>query len=154
MKLPEVELWVDGSALKAPDGEFYCGAGVVLVYGDKIKEVSIPLGLATVNIAELTAPLEGLKLLKKKCNVTIMSDSLYTIDTQCKWYRGWDKRGWVTQAGSEVKNKNLIQLLKKESLKHNVTWVKVKSHSGLEMNDLADKLACDASAKVKEEFGL
>lgn len=150
--LPCVEIWTDGSALKAPDGKFYCGAGIVLVFGQHKKEMSIPLGLATVNIAELTAPIEGLKALKKRCKVKIMSDSQYTIDTQEKWYSNWERRNWKTQGGGEVKNKELIQLLKKLSLQHEVTWVKVKGHSDLPMNDLADRLACDASAKVKEEM--
>lgn len=149
--LPVVDIWTDGSALKAAEGKFYCGAGVVLVYGEKVKEISLPLGFATVNIAELTAPIEGLKQLKRKCRVNIMSDSQYTIDTQETWYNNWCLRGWKTQAGAEVKNKDLIQLLKKLSLEHEVTWVKVKGHSDLPLNDLADKLACEASAKVKEK---
>lgn len=150
--LPEVEIWTDGSALKAPEGKFFCGAGIVLVYGDVVKEVSLPLGFATVNIAELTAPIEGLKLLKKKCKVKIMTDSQYTIDTQKKWYTNWVKRGWKTQSGGEVKNKRLIQLLKELSSKHDVTWVKVKGHSNLPMNDLADELACKASLMEKELY--
>lgn len=148
--LKEVEIWTDGSALKAPDGKFYCGAGVVLVYNGFIKEISLPLGLATVNIAELTAPIEGLKSLKEKCRVKIMSDSQYTIDTQQKWYSNWVRRDWKTQTGEGVKNKELIQLLKSLSLQHEISWVKVKGHSDLPLNDLADQLACSASAKVKE----
>jgi len=152
--LKNIEIWTDGSALKAPNGKFYCGVGVVLVYNKHVKELSIPLGLATVNIAELTAPIEGLKLLKEKCRVRIYSDSQYTIDTQQKWYSNWERRGWKTQSGGEVKNKELIQLLKRLSRQHDVTWIKVKGHSGLEMNDLADELACRASAKVKEEMSI
>lgn len=147
-----VEIWCDGSALKAPDGMFYCGAGTVLIYGEHIKEVSTPLGFATVNIAELTAPLVGLKLLKHPCNVTIYCDSQYTIDCITKYYKSWVKNGFKTQAKGDVKNKELIQELYNETQKHQVTWVKVKSHNGIYYNELADKLACEASAKSKEDL--
>lgn len=143
-------MWVDGSALKAPQDKFYCGSGVVLIYKDKVKEISHPIEDGTVNIAELTAPILGLQCLKERCDVTIYSDSQYTINTQELWYDSWCRRGWMTQNKGAVKNKDLIQLLHSLCQQHNVKWVKVKSHSGLKYNDLADELAVRASSGLKE----
>jgi ribonuclease HI len=146
----QVEIYTDGSALKAHEGKFYCGCGVVLIYGDIIKEVSHSCGYATVNIAELTAPLLGLKLLKEPCKVRIYSDSQYTINSITKWYLGWVKNKWRNSKKEEVKNKELIQELYNLCQQHEVTWVKVKGHSGNYYNELADQLAVAASNKFKE----
>lgn len=148
--IKEVQIWCDGSAIKAPQKQYYCGAGTVLIYGEHIKEVSTPLGIGTNNIAELTAPIVGLRLLKEPCKVTIYSDSQYTIDCIKKYYKGWERRGFITQNKGEVKNKGLIIDLYKATQKHHVTWVKVVAHSGVYFNELADQLACKASAKSKE----
>ena len=121
-----------------------------MIYGEHVKKISTPLGIGTNNIAELSSVLIGLRALKERCNVTIYSDSQYTIDCITKYYKSWEKKGFVTQNKGVVKNKELIQELYKETQKHHVTWVKVKSHSGIEMNDLADKLACEASEVSKK----
>lgn len=149
--MKNVIMYTDGSALKAPDGKFYCGSGVVLLYGEHKREISHICGYATVNVAELTAVIIGLESLKESCNVIIYCDSQYTIDTQEKWYSGWERRGWMTQNKGGVKNKELIQRLNYLCNQHRVKWVKVKSHSGDKFNDLADKLAVKASTKFKKE---
>lgn len=152
--MKEIEMWTDGSALKAPEGKFFCGSGCVLIYKGKEKHLSHQIKDGTVNIAELTAPIIGLEALKERCKVTIMSDSQYTIDCINKWYKGWARRGWKKQDGEDVKNKNLIQHLHSLCQQHDVTWVKVKGHSGLKYNDLADELAVKASTSLKMESGL
>lgn len=149
--IKKIEIYTDGSALKAPDGKFYCGSGVVLIYKDVVKEVSHSCDYATVNIAELTAPIIGLELLKEPCDVTIKSDSQYTIDCITKWYKGWHRNNWKTQKGDDVKNKELIQHLHQLCSMHKVTWVKVKGHSGDKYNDLADELAVRASNAFKQK---
>ncbi|AHK11298.1 RNase HI [Shewanella sp. phage 1/4] len=147
--MKKVDCWTDGSALKAEDGKFHCGAGTVLIFNGKERHISTPLPDATVNIAELTAVVVGLEALKEPCDVTVYSDSQYTIDCITKWYIGWSKKKWKTQAGGDVKNKHLIQHLHSLCQQHNVKWVKVKSHSDLYYNDLADQLAVQASNLVK-----
>lgn len=148
--MKEVELWTDGSALKAPEGKFFCGSGVVLIFKGKEKHLSHEIGYGTVNIAELTAVLLGLQCLKERCKVTIYTDSQYTIDSITTWWRGRVRNKWLTQKGEVVKNKDLIQQLHSACQDHDVKWVKVKAHSGLKYNDLADELAVKASTKFKE----
>jgi len=147
--LKKVELWSDGSALKAEDGKFHCGAGTVLIFNGREKHISTPLPDATVNIAELSAAIIGLEALKEVCSVTIYTDSQYTIDCITKWFAGWNRKKWKTQAGGDVKNKHLIQRLHSLCQYHEVEWVKVKGHSDLYYNDLADQLAVQASNLVK-----
>lgn len=151
MKVKEIELWSDGSALKAPEGKFFCGSGCVLIYGNKEKHISHEVGYGTVNTAELTAPILGLQCLKEKCKVTIYTDSKYTMDSITTWWNGRVRNKWKTQGGEDVKNKDLIQQLHSLCQQHEVTWVKVKGHSGLKYNDLADELAIKASNSFKEK---
>lgn len=73
-----VELHVDGAALNNPVGE--SGAGIVLKFGTVKKEFAIALGIGSNNRAELSAIIEGLKLLKEPCEVHLFSDSLITIN--------------------------------------------------------------------------
>lgn len=152
--MKEVDIWVDGSALKDPRGEdkFFGGAGAVLIYNGTQKHLSIPIPEGTNNIAELSAPLFALQCLKERCSVKIMSDSQYTINCITKWRFGWEKKNWVNSKGEPVKNKELIQELIKECNKHSIEWVKVKAHSGIEENELADQLAVAASTRLKEEI--
>jgi ribonuclease HI len=96
------------------------------------KEVSGGDPDTTINRMELTAVLEGLKAITKPCQVTIVTDSQNVI--------GWLSQNWkrnddaVIRLGAEIDlliaHKNLT-----------VSFEKVKSHSGHEMNDLADHLA-------------
>lgn len=148
--MKKINMWTDGSALKAPNDKFFCGSGCVLIYNGKEKRISEQIINGTVNIAELTAPILGLEALKEKCEVVIHSDSQYTIDCINKWYKGWVRRGWKKQDGEDVKNAKVIQRLYLLCQQHDVTWVKVKGHSGLKYNDLADELAVKASNSLKE----
>lgn len=144
--------YCDGSSVKAKDGGYHGGAGVVLIYKGKEKHISVPIPEGTNNISEINAAIITLETLKELCRVTIYSDSMYTINAMTKWIHGWKRRGWMTQNKGEVKNKEIIQRLDGLCQKHVVTWRHVKGHSGDYYNDLADKLACEASARLKEEL--
>ncbi len=151
--MKEVNIWTDGSALKDPRGEdtFFGGAGAVLIYNGKQRQISIPIEGGTNNIAELSAPLFALRCLTERCKVKIMSDSQYTINCITKWRFGWERKGWINTKREPVKNKEIIQALITECGKHEVEWVKVKAHCGIPENELADQLAVAASTKLKEE---
>lgn len=151
-ELKEVIIYCDGSAIKQIKDrkKYHGGAGVVLIYNGKEKHLSIPIEDGTNNIAELSAAIYGLEALKERCNVVIFTDSQYCINCMVKWLSSWRRREWKTQNKGDVKNKDLIQRLDIACQKHNVTWKHVKGHSGDVYNDLADELACKASASLKE----
>ena len=146
-------MWVDGSSIKqiADTTRFHGGAGVVLIYNGKEKHISYPIEDGTNNMSELLAPCLGLEALKEPCNVQIMTDSAYTMNCITKWISGWARRGWRTSEGKPIKNVELIQRLNKACQQHNIEWIKVKGHSGLKYNDLADELACKASKSLKDK---
>ena len=68
---------------------------------------------STNNIMELTAVVKGLE----KClehgltEVSVHTDSKYTMDGITTWIHSWKKKGWKTATGKPVKNKELwVQL--------------------------------------------
>lgn len=81
-------------------------------------------------------------MLKEPCDVTLYSDSAYSVDPFLKnWISGWIARGWRTASKDDVKNVDLWQTLLQLTSKHSVTFVKVKGHSDNELNNRCDLLA-------------
>ncbi len=112
------------------------------MYKDNKKEVSGGNKETTNNIMELTAVIEGLKLLKFPCNVDLYSDSAYVVNAfNQKWIYGWMKNGWKTSNKEPVKNKELWEELYGLTKVHNVNFIKVKGHSDNEFNNRCDELA-------------
>lgn len=52
----------------------------ILMYKDKQKEISGGMKNTTNNVMELTAVIEGLKMLKYACEVDLYSDSAYVVN--------------------------------------------------------------------------
>lgn len=75
--------------------------------------------------------------------VYIHSDSIYCIKGIMEWMPNWKKKGWRTSGNGEVKNlilwKNIDSLL--QSNPDKFVFIKVKGHSGIAGNELADTLA-------------
>ena len=78
-----VTIYTDGACHGNPGPGGY---GVVLLYGERRREVSGGHGLTTNNRMELMGPIEALKTLKERCQVTLYSDSKYVVDSMAK---GW-----------------------------------------------------------------
>ncbi len=60
----------------------------------------------------------------------------------------WKRKGWRNSSGKVVKNIELWQELDKLVINHKIEWHWVKGHSGDTYNDLADKLAYEASRSI------
>ena len=99
----------------------------------------------TNNTAELHALYKALLLAKDVPNTKIYSDSKYSIDCITTWAYGWKAKGWKKKGG-EIKNLELIKEAHElyESIKSSVTVQHVKAHSGIEGNELADRMAVQA----------
>jgi len=133
--LPEncIKIYTDGASSGNPGP---AGIGAVLIYGEKRKEISKYIGSATNNFAELTAIKAGLGELKRvDLPVRIFSDSSYSI-------------GLLTKNWKPKKNQELVfeirALMKKFS---DLAFIKVKGHSGIKENEVADFLATSAIKK-------
>ena len=118
------------------------GWGTILMYKDTAKEISGYMKNTTNNIMEITAVIEGLKMLKYKCDVEIYSDSAYVVNAfNNHWIEGWIKKNWVNSSKEPVKNKELWQELYNLTKQHEVKFIKVKGHSDNEYNNRCDELA-------------
>ncbi len=96
----------------------------------------------TNNIMEITAVIEGLKMLKFECEVEIYSDSAYVVNAfNNHWIEGWIKKNWINSSKEPVKNKELWQELYTLTKQHKVKFIKVKGHSDNEYNNRCDELA-------------
>ena len=120
------------------------GWGVVLNYREQRKTLQGYSAQTTNNRMELTAVIEGLRALKRPCEVELHTDSKYVMQGINDWIDGWKRNGWKTAARKPVKNVDLWQRLDAEAERHRVRWFWVKGHSGVDGNELADRLANDA----------
>ncbi len=126
------------------------GWGVVLSYQDKRKTMNGYNPETTNNRMELTAVIEGLRTLKRSCDIELNTDSKYVLQGINEWIASWKRNGWKTVAKKPVKNSDLWQQLDNETNRHRINWHWVKGHTGIEGNELADQLANDAiDAKLK-----
>lgn len=140
--MEEVTIYTDGACSGNPGPG---GWGALLMYKDTKKEISGGKKDTTNNVMELTAVIEGLKLLKFPCKVKLYSDSAYVVNGfNQKWIYGWIKNGWKNSNKEPVKNKELWQELYDLTKVHKVTFNKVKGHSDNELNNRCDELARNA----------
>ena len=137
--MKNIEIYTDGACSGNPGPGGY---GIVLKYNNIQKEYSGYAEQTTNNRMELTAVIEALKLLKEPCNVTLYSDSAYTLNAfLLGWIDSWILNSWKTASKKPVLNVDLWKELIELKNKHNITWVKVKGHADNELNNLCDKLA-------------
>jgi len=142
---PEVIVYTDGACSGNPGPG---GWGAVLRWNGTEKELSGGATQTTNNRMEMQAVIEALKALKKPCLVKIHSDSALIINAfQQGWIKNWQKRGWRNSNKKPVENQELWQEMLKAMEPHEVVWIKVKGHAGIELNERADQLAVAASQK-------
>jgi ribonuclease HI len=143
MSKPEVIVYTDGACSGNPGPG---GWGAVLIWNNKRKELSGGASNTTNNRMEMQAVIEALKALKKPCTVKIHSDSALIINAfRQNWINNWQKRGWRKSNKKPVENRDLWEMMIQSMQPHDVHWVKVKGHAGVELNERADQLAVEAS---------
>jgi ribonuclease HI len=95
----------------------------------------------TNNRMELTAVICALSALKRRCRVTLFTDSEYVRKGMTEWISGWKARGWITADRKPVKNVDLWKRLEALTHEHEVEWRWVRGHAGDPGNERADMLA-------------
>jgi len=133
-----LEIYTDGACRGNPGAG---GWGVYLLYKNEKKEFYGGKLNTTNNQMELTAAIEGLKVLKEPCKVKLYTDSKYVMDGINNWIANWKKNNWKNASKKDVKNKDLWIELDAETCKHEIEWIWVKGHSGNIGNEKADALA-------------
>ena len=144
--MEEVTIYTDGACSGNPGPG---GWGTILMYKDVSKEISGCSKNTTNNIMEITAVIEGLKLLKYPCKVNLYSDSAYVVNAFNQgWIYNWVKKNRKTAGNEPVKNKELWQELYNLTKVHEVKFIKVKGHSDNEFNNRCDELARNAIKQI------
>ena len=137
--MKKVVIYTDGACSGHPGPG---GWGAILMYEGNKKEISGGKKDTTNNVMELTAAIEGLKLLKFPCVVDLYSDSAYLVNAFNQgWIYNWQKNNWKTAGKDPVKNKEIWEELYKLTKIHKVNFIKVKGHSDNEFNNRCDELA-------------
>jgi ribonuclease HI len=136
--LNRVEIWTDGACSGNPGPG---GWGVILKFGDKVRELSGGEPHTTNNRMELSAAISALEALTRPCGVELHTDSQYLRLGVTQWLKGWKRNGWRTADKKPVKNDDLWHRLDEAASRHEVEWRWVKGHAGEAMNERADELA-------------
>nr|WP_041231057.1 ribonuclease HI [Deinococcus peraridilitoris] len=142
----EVDLYGDGACdTQAGLG----GWAVILNYRGKELILSGAQRETTNNRMELTALLEGLRALKRPCNVRVVTDSQYLRKAFTDgWILKWQRNGWKTAGKDSVKNQDLWEALIDEARRHSLTFVWVRGHAGHGENERVDQLAVAERKKL------
>lgn len=147
MEKTKVTVYTDGACSGNPGPGGY--AAIIMVDGNK-KEIYGAENNTTNNRMELMAAIEGLKVLKSPCDVTLYSDSAYLVNAYNNgWIYGWKKNGWKNSSKEPVKNIDLWQEIEGLRKVHTVTFIKVKGHADNEFNNRCDELAVNAIQKLQ-----
>ena len=133
-----VEIFTDGACKGNPGTG---GWGALLRFGEEERELFGGEPNTTNNRMELTAVIEALAALKRRCEVTVHTDSQYVQKGITEWIHNWKVRGWKTAGKDPVKNADLWRRLDALASKHRVHWKWVRGHSGHPENERADMLA-------------
>jgi ribonuclease HI len=142
----KVQLITDGACLGNPGPG---GWAAILRYGPDKKEVYGCEPHTTNNRMELTAAIEGLRTLKEKCEVEVITDSEYLKNGITQWIVAWKKRNWMTSQKKPVVNRDLWEKLDSQVERHQTRWLWTKGHASHEDNNRADELASLAAREQR-----
>ncbi|WP_031516314.1 ribonuclease HI [Desulfofalx alkaliphila] len=147
--MQKVEIYTDGACSGNPGPGGY---GVVMIYGEHLKEMSGAYTNTTNNRMEIMAVIKALEALKRPCRVTLYTDSQYVVNAMTKgWVEKWQKNNWMRNKTERAKNVDLWIRLLELVAEHQVKWVWVKGHADNKFNNRCDELAVKA---IKEKTPL
>jgi ribonuclease HI len=136
---PKDGLFTDGSSQPNPGPG---GWGAVYVKDGKVVDHAYGHDPDTTNNRmELTALIEGAKLVPEGEQVTVYTDSNLCCQTLTQWAKGWKARGWKRKGG-EIKNLDLVQeayALYQSRPELKLQWI--QAHDGSRWNEYADALS-------------
>lgn len=145
MPAVQVEIYTDGACLGNPGPG---GWAAILESGKHRRELSGAEAATTNNRMELSAAIEGLKALRRSCDVVLYTDSRYVKQGMTEWLAGWQRKGWRTASGKPVENRDLWEQLMAAAEPHRIRWEWVRGHNGVPGNERADQLARAAAEEI------
>lgn len=120
----QVFLYTDGACKGNPGPGGYAA---ILQYNGHARELTGGAAHTTNNRMELQAVIAGLRALKRRCQVTVVTDSQYVVT--------------ILNDGKARANLDLVQQVRQLAQQHGVTVQTVRGHSGHPLNERADALA-------------
>ena len=147
------KLYTDGATSNNGYENSYGGWAWALVANDRLlKFDSDRIAPATNNICELTALIRGCRAAETELEfgdmVLVYSDSAYAINCyKQKWYKSWQRNGWVNSKKQPVANTELWAQLIPFFEHPNFKFEKIAGHHGHEWNEYVDRLAVKAKSK-------
>lgn len=141
--LKHVTMYTDGGCIGNPGPGGY---GVVLLYGDKRRELSAGYRRTTNNRMEIMAAIAGLETLRYPCSVTIYTDSQYLANSiMLGWAKRWRANGWKRNKTDTATNADLWARLLALCEMHDVQFKWLRGHAGDTENERCDRLSVAAS---------
>lgn len=133
--MKKVRIVCDGSSLNNGRSNPRAAAAAILEFAGKHKIVGEYLGAATNQQAEVVAAAIGLESLREPCEVEVLTDSRYVVETM----RGAFKR---------KANHEFWKRLDQAASSHRVRWQWTRGHAGHPVQEI-----CDDAAKMIAEAG-
>lgn len=132
-----ITVWSDGSCFADGGGGY---AALIIYEGGHSQTVSGGALETSNNRMELCAAIAGISSTPVGSTVKLMSDSQYVLCIP-KSYKTWESNGWATSSGRDVANLDLVLELVKQIKLRNMSYEWVRGHSGVNENELVDKLS-------------
>ena len=126
--MKKVTIVCDGSSLGNGRGNPRAAAVALLGFEGIWKAVGEYLGNATNQQAEIAAAAVGLESLNQDCEVIVMSDSRYVVETMGGTWKRKTNHDWWHR-------------LDLAASRHQINWLWVKGHNGHIVQEVADTLA-------------
>ena len=153
----KLRIFTDGACSGNPGS----GGWACLLALDEDNEITSGHELYTTNNRmELLAVIEGLKRAFDKQQYDVLeihSDSAYVVNAITKqWLPKWKMNGWKTLTQDDVKNHDLWKqlddlLIEGRKEKKRITFIKVKGHDGILLNEMVDLRARSESMIAKKK---
>lgn len=148
--LAYAEAYIDGACLGNPGPG---GFAVIIKEGDEETVLVGSEPETTNNRMELKALICALSYFKEPKRIKVYTDSEYLLRGAVEWLPKWKAQGFRTSEGNPVKNRDLWEEIDRLMSIHKVTFEKVKAHSGVLLNEKADRLAKEQAKKwLKKPF--
>lgn len=154
-----IKIYTDGATANNGMINARGGYGVVLIHNNEEHHVYGRVsGDATNQICEIWAAIVGIntalanfsKELREDRRIEVYSDSAYVVNCiNDQWYKKWQVNGWKNSQRQPVANQPLWEKLINLLPYADLTFIKVKGHTGNIYNEKADELA-RAGAQMEE----
>lgn len=146
-----IEIYTDGACSGNPGPG---GFGVVVFDGEKILHYHSEQSQNTTNNREeIKAISYAIKYcLREKISATIYTDSAYCYNALNTWIYSWARNNWTNSKKQEIKNKDVFEEIYNNYIENfsncQIRIEKIKGHSGILGNEIADALATEDEVRL------